>query len=483
MKAIARASIVGLGICISLELYAALGTVPAVSLIKVYRRAECLKPPSTAWSPAAAGTSLAAADSLRTSNNSYADMQLDPPNRFRLRENSLLKIEQLSGESKDSDGSVVKLTDLGLLKGEIIAKLDKLPAGTRLSLKSPVAVAAVRGTAFSFGTEERTQSTHVAVSSGTVKVTAAGESRKYVDVSPERRTTVAPWTTALLKAKGTGLPPRELLIKRLGDPKVPLKDAQELLERLKNPKPGLGNIVIGAEVKVVAPPEIENPQEAERWATAEARYRAQKQIIEKLEMIRLSGEETVGDVMNKDPKMCEALLDGAGSAPVIKSDYQKSDRCATLRLEYPLERVRKIINRDIALVWKDVTPVSLTEYASAFGGFVRATTERAATVDAYRRLAEKIYGAVVTSSTTLKNFAVQNDQIDIAVKGVVQGAEEVSRTYYSDGSIDLVLQIAGSAVRGAITPVTGDVLGTHYMASPSAMDADEFIGLLALEQM
>jgi len=483
VKAVTRACVIGLGICIPFALYAALGTVPAVSLIKVYRKAECLKPPSTAWSPAGVGTALVATDSLRTSNNSYADMQLDPPNKFRLRENSLLKIEQLSRESKDPDGSVVKLTDLGLLKGDIIAKLDKLPAGTRLSLKSPVAVAAVRGTAFSFGTEERTQATRVAVSRGTVKVMAVGESQKYVDVSPEQRTTVAPWTTALLRAKGTGLPPKELLIKRLGDPKVPLKDAQELLERLKNPKPSLGNIVIGAEVNVIAPAEIENPREAERWAMGEARYRAQKQIIDKLEMIRLSGEETVGDLMNKDPKICEALLDSTSSAPVIKSDYQKSDRCATLRLEYPLERVRKIINRDIALVWKNVTPVSLTEYAGAFGGFIRATTERAATVDGYRRLAEKIYGTVVTSSTTLKNFAVQNDQVDIAVKGVVQGAEEVSKTYYSDGSIDVVLQINGSAVRGAITPVAGDVLGTHYMASPSAIDADEFIGLLALEQM
>jgi len=483
VNAVTRALVIGLVVCIPFALYGGSGTGPSVSLVKVYRQAECLKPPSTAWSAAAVGTMLAANDGLRTSNNSYADMQLDPPNTFRLKENSLLKIEQLFKESKETDGAVVKLTDLGLLKGDIIAKLDKLPAGTRLRLRSPVAVAAVRGTGFSFGLDEKTQATRVAVSSGSVNVVAVGEPQKYVNVSPAQLTTVAPWTTALLRAKGTGLPPKELLIKRLGDPKVPLKDAEGLLERLKNPKPRLENIVIGAEVKAIAPVEIENPQEAERWATGEARYRAQKGIIEKLEMIRLSGEETVGDVMNKDPKICGALLDSTGNASVIKSEYQKSERCATLRLEYPLERVRKIINRDIALAWKGVTPLSLTEYAGTFGGFIRATTERAATVDAYRRLAEKIYGTVVTSSTTLKNFAVQNDQVAIAVKGVVQGAEEVSKTYYSDGSIDVVLQITGTAVRGAITPVAGDVLGTHYMASPSAIDADEFIGLLALEQM
>ena len=483
VKAVKRMLILGLGTCVPFLLYGASGAGPTVSLIKVYRTAECLKPPSAVWSPAGVGTALKASDSLRTSNNSYADMQLDPPNRFRLKENSLLKIERLSSESKDPDGSLVKLTDLGLLKGDIIARLDKLPVGTRLNLRSPVAVAAVRGTAFSLGTEDVAGATCVAVSRGTVNVTAVGEPEKYVNVNPDCSTTVAPWATALLRAKGTGLPPKELLIKRLDDPKVPLKDAKELLERLKNPKPSLSNIVLGAEAKVVAPEGIGSDQESERWATAEARYLAQKQIIEKLETIRLSGDETVGDVMNKDPKICEELLGGTGAATVIKAEYDKKERCATLRLEYPLEKVRKIIDRDITLAWKNVTPISLTEYAGAFGAFIRAATERAATVDAYRRLAEKIYGTVVTSSTTLKNFAVKNDQVDVAVKGVVQGAEEVSKTYYSDGSIDVVLQISGAAVRGAVTPVTGDVLGKHYMSSPSAIGADEFIGLLALEGM
>jgi hypothetical protein len=429
------------------------------------------------------GTALKASDSLKTSNNSYADIQLDPPNRFRLKENSLLKIERLASRSKEPDGSLVKLTDLGLLRGDIIAKLDKLPADTRLSLKSPVAVAAVRGTAFSLGSDDKTGATRVAVKSGTVNVVAIGEPKKYVNVNPDCSTTVAPWATALLRAKGTGLPPKELLIKRLDDPKVPLKDAKELLERLKNPKPSLSNIVLGAEAKVIAPREIGDPKEAKRWAMLEARYLAQKRIIEKLETIRLSSDATVGDVMNKDPKICEALLDSTGAAAVIKSEYDKKNRTATVRLEYPLEKARKIINRDITLVWNNVTPISLTEYAGTFGAFIRATTERAATVDAYRRLAEKIYGTVVSSSTTLKNLAVKNDQVDVAVKGVVQGAEEVSKTYYSDGSIDVVLQISGASVRGAVTPITGDVLGKNYMASPSAISADEFIGLLALQEM
>lgn len=454
-----------------------------VSVVKVYHDAELLKPPADTWAPATAGVKLSAEDSLRTSNNSYADMQMDPPNRFRLKENSMVKIEKLFAEAQEPDGTVVKLTDMGILKGEMLARLDRLPAGTRLNLKSPAAVAAVRGTAFSFGVAGDGSTTRVAVAAGAVRVQAAGEPQKYVSVKEEQRTTVAPWGMAMLSAKGTGVPPKEMLLKLLDDPKVTLKDARALLERLKNPRPSLANIVIGGDARVEASPAIKDPAEAERWAMNEARYRAQKGIIEKLETVRLSGEETIGDLMNNDPKMCELILARTSEAKVIKSEYQKAERCASVRLEFPLERIRALLKRDITLAWNEIKPISLTEYAAMFGARIRVSTERAATVDGYRRLAEKIYGTVVKSNTTLKDFVVQNDQIEIAVKGVVQGAEEISKTYYSDGSIDVVLQVAGNAVRQAVTPVAGPILGEHYMASPGAISADEFIGMLALEQM
>ena len=99
-----------------------------VTLIRIHRQAECRKGLSGPWAPAAAGTRLTADDSLRTSNNSYADLQLDPPNRFRLNENALLKVERVFAEEKDAGGSLVRLTDLGILKGEVIARLDNLPA-------------------------------------------------------------------------------------------------------------------------------------------------------------------------------------------------------------------------------------------------------------------------------------------------------------------------------------------------------------------
>jgi hypothetical protein len=451
-----------------------------VSLVKVHRHAERLKPPAVAWVPAAAGASLAADDSLRTLNNSYADLQLDPPNRFRLKENSVLKVERLFKESREPDGSVVRLTDLGLLKGEVIARLDKLPAGTRLTLRSPVAVAAVRGTGFAMSVEADGKTTGVAVAEGSVRVEALGEPDKHVTVPPDRRTTVAPWAGALLRAKGTGLPPRALLLKRLGDPAVPLKDARVLLERLSRPSAGPTGLALSGEGRAAAPAGIADPAEAEGWARAEARRRAQGELAGKLGMLMLSGNETVGDLMERDPKVSRRLLDAAVNAPVSAEGYSAAERAASVRLEFSLDAVPGITGRDLALAWRGIAPLPRADYAALFGGFIRAAAERAATVDAYRRLAERIYGTVLTSSTTLRDFAVADDRVEVAVNGLVQGAEEVAKTYYSDGSIDVTLEIGGARMKEGLASISGLSLGAQYLASPSALDADDFLRLLGL---
>lgn len=480
---IARFYLAVAAVCACVGLHAAQGTFARISVIRVYRAAEYLAPPAADWKPARAGAPLKAEDSLRTSNNSYVDMEFDPPNRFRLKENSLLKIERLYEESKEAGGSVVRLTDLGLLRGEVIARLDKLPAEVRLSLRSPAAIAAVRGTGFLIDVGSDGMTTGVAVSNGIVSVQAEGEPGKRVNVGADQETTVSPWGAALLRAKGTGLPPKEMLLKRLGDPKVPFEDAKSLLERLKSPRPSLGNLVLAVRGEAVAPPEMEARAEAERWAREEAARRARVQILEKMKMILLSGDETMGDLMGKDETVRRKILSEIAGATVSKSEYDERERLAVVRVELPMERIRRAVGRDILLAWKEITPIGMTEYAAAFGGLIRATTERAATVDAYRRLAEKIYGTVVTSTTTLRDFVIKDDRIEIAVKGVVKGAEEVSKTYYSDGSIDVVLEVRGSAVRAGIAPVAGDILGEHYMASPTVIDAQEFVDLLALKEL
>jgi hypothetical protein len=121
-----------------------------------------------------------------------------------------------------------------------------------------------------------------------------------------------------------------------------------------------------------------------------------------------------------------------------------------------------------------VAPVSLAEYGRLYGPQARVTTERAAEVDALRRLAEKIYGVVIDSQTTVQNFAVQNDTIRQTVTGFVQGAETVETTYYSDGAVKVVKAINGALIPKQLSPTMGNVFGRNYMGSPEVIEFANF---------
>ena len=115
-----------------------------------------------------------------------------------------------------------------------------------------------------------------------------------------------------------------------------------------------------------------------------------------------------------------------------------------------------------------------TDYGSIFGALAKVTTKRAAVTDAYRKLAEKTYGVVVDSKTTLENFAVTNDTIRTTVRGIVQGAREVKTQYYSDGSVAVAMEIDGVRVKNECTPLAGDIFGVDCIPGPDVVTAADF---------
>ncbi|MBM3891906.1 MAG: hypothetical protein FJ388_22560, partial [Verrucomicrobia bacterium] len=97
---------------------------------------------------AAQGMTLGAGATIGTETASFCDVALDPANSFRVRELSTVKVNALWDESRKPDGSVVKKVTLDLTRGGLASKLDKLPAGTEYVVRTPIAVAAARGTFF-----------------------------------------------------------------------------------------------------------------------------------------------------------------------------------------------------------------------------------------------------------------------------------------------------------------------------------------------
>ena len=68
----------------------------------------------------------------------------------------------------------------------------------------------------------------------------------------------------------------------------------------------------------------------------------------------------------------------------------------------------------------------------------RLMAERAARVEAMRRLAERIKGVHITSETTVQDFVAESDQINVDMRTFLKGAREVGVRYHDD---ELIVEV------------------------------------------
>lgn len=66
---------------------------------------------------------------------------------------------------------------------------------------------------------------------------------------------------------------------------------------------------------------------------------------------------------------------------------------------------------------------------------------RAAQVDAYRNLAEQVYGFRVWGNTAVSAFAIQNDVVRTYVEAFIRGARVVSMTSIADGNFEATVEL------------------------------------------
>ncbi|KZZ48063.1 MAG: LPP20 family lipoprotein [Saccharospirillaceae bacterium] len=66
---------------------------------------------------------------------------------------------------------------------------------------------------------------------------------------------------------------------------------------------------------------------------------------------------------------------------------------------------------------------------------------RASKMDAYRSMAERVYGASVQGSTTVRDMVVQNDRFRTYVETYMHGARVVSTDVLPDGSVETILEM------------------------------------------
>lgn len=83
-------------------------------------------------------------------------------------------------------------------------------------------------------------------------------------------------------------------------------------------------------------------------------------------------------------------------------------------------------------------PPSMAGNAAQAGVMAR----RAAIVDGYRNLLEKVGGVRVEAATTVRNYVLENDMVKTNISGLVQGARIVNEQALPDGSYQVTLQVA-----------------------------------------
>ena len=66
---------------------------------------------------------------------------------------------------------------------------------------------------------------------------------------------------------------------------------------------------------------------------------------------------------------------------------------------------------------------------------------RASKLDAYRSLAERVYGTVIYGSSTVNDFVLQDDAFRAYVDSYIRGAKVVAVTDRSDGTVETIMQL------------------------------------------
>lgn len=71
----------------------------------------------------------------------------------------------------------------------------------------------------------------------------------------------------------------------------------------------------------------------------------------------------------------------------------------------------------------------------------RLMAMRASKLDAYRTLAERVYGTAISGNTTVENLVARNDRFRSFVDAHVLGARVISQDELSDGSYETLLEM------------------------------------------
>ena len=276
------------------------------------------------------------------------------------------------------------------------------------------------------------------------------------------------------------------------------------------PRPDLPPDIPGGDIPVPAgvtlpPPVIPDiwraiPPQYRLMATRAAQVDAMRRLVERLKGLRLTSDTLVRDfVAESDVITTEARATLVGSRQVGNAFYHHDDLIVEVTYEVPVESVittiktlhkrhykgGKITAMDIEKVTQTLRrqkfeavgmgvpkpqhikiaaakiEMNIPDWAgttlSAEGNGVprpdlagtpqgKLMAARAAEVDAKRNLAERVLGFRIDSSTTVRDFVTEHDEINTQLDGVLVNSYVKSTRYDADGTATVVVEISAMPV-------------------------------------
>lgn len=105
-----------------------------------------------------------------------------------------------------------------------------------------------------------------------------------------------------------------------------------------------------------------------------------------------------------------------------------------------LDRVPTVVTAPPARI-QAVGHGAQSSYGQYSSGQAKLMAMRAAQVDAYRALAEQVYGYRISGSSSVSSFITQNDAVRTYVEAFMRGTRLVSNVSIGDGNFEATVEI------------------------------------------
>lgn len=188
-------------------------------------------------------------------------------------------------------------------------------------------------------------------------------------------------------------------------------------------------------------------------------------LAERIMGIALEGNTTVKDLAAADDTVKGSLAATLkGVKTVGKPTYHDDGRVEVIRAVKTRTLVESLVTK-LGSKSSKVVQETITAEIDALGnaaipgsdGHARVMSKRAGELDVYRRLSERVAGVQITSDSTMKDFAVQNDEIKAAFSNCIKSAEITGISYLDDNSAEVTATLKiGPLVRLITKTVAAD---------------------------